>query len=84
MGFRYIGNTSELKSDDTKITSLTVTELKELIREVVSEEVAKHRFIAPSPVAPPQPYYYNVEPWGKEYEVTYTTKTTSKNVEERN
>ena len=73
--FKYVG----LKDvEDKKLSELTVNQLKDIIREIVSEEIAKVNFVQPLPAIPPQPFYYNVEPWGKEYEVTYDTKTTLK------
>ena len=74
--FKYVGLKDLKDVEDKKLSELTVNQLKDIIREVISEEIAKHTFIQPVP--PTQPYYYNVEPWGKEYEVTYDTKTTLK------
>ena len=75
--FKYVGKDNKI--EEKKLLDLTISEFKEIIREVVAEEISKHNFITPSPVIPPQPYYYQpVEPWGKEYEITYDTKTTPK------
>lgn len=63
-----IENTSEKKL----IKDLTISEFKELIREVISEEVAKHSFV--QPVLPMQPYYYEpVYPWDDRNKVWCST-----------
>ena len=55
----------ELEREDSTsiktIKDLTVSEFKSLIREVISEEIAKHSFVQPVPM---QPYYYQpLQPW---------------------
>lgn len=70
--FKYVGdNTKDIK--EKTVIDLTVTEFKEIIREVVAEEVAKHNFVIPT--VPVQPFYYQpVQPWeaGKVYCITTT------------
>ncbi len=58
---------------EKKLVDLTVKELKEVIREVVTEEISKHSF--ETPTLPVQPFYYQpVQPWeaGKVYCTTST------------
>ena len=74
--FKYVGRNIK---DKEKIIDLTVKELKEVIREVVAEEISKHNFAIP-PV-PVQPFYYQpVQPWeaGKVYCTTNTKDNTIK------
>ena len=73
--YKYIGKDNKI--GEKKLTDLTVTEFKEIIREVVAEEVAKHNFIIPT--VPVQPYYYQpLEYPYKHQEVWADTKTTLK------
>ena len=53
--FKYIGKDNKI--EEKKLADLTVTEFKEIIREVVAEEVAKHNFVG-IPTVPVQPFYY--------------------------
>ena len=69
-----IENTSEKKL----IKDLTILEFKGLIREVISEEIAKYSFVQPLPM---QPYYYEpVYPWDDRNKVWCDTKTTMKDI----
>ena len=74
--FKYIGRNIKNKE---KVIDLTVKELREIIREVVAEEVAKHSFAIPT--VPVQPFYYQpVQPWevGKVYCTTGTKDSIKK------
>ena len=75
--YKYIGKDNKI--GEKKLTDLTVTEFKEIIREVVAEEVAKHNFVIPT--VPVQSFYYQpVQPWeaGKVYCTTNTKDNTIK------
>lgn len=61
--------------NNKRVSELTVKELKDIIREVVAEEVTKHCFTQPFPAIPPQPFYHNVEQPYKHQEVWADTKT---------
>lgn len=68
----------ELK-DDLYIEKLTVGDLKQIIREVVSEELVKREISYPVYPLPPQPmpaFYEN--PYRPAHEVWCDTKTTLK------
>ena len=73
-------NTSNNASE--KVIDMTIDELKELIKETVENEFAKHSYISPTYI-PVQPYYQPSYPTGPHCEknITYTvnTKTTPKN-----
>ena len=77
--FKYVGdNTKDIK--EKTVIDLTIDEFKEIIREVVAEEVAKHNFVIPT--VPVQPYYYQppeypYKPY-KHQEIWADTKTTLK------
>ena len=74
--FKYLGRNIKNKE---KVIDLTVKELREIIREVVAEEVAKHNFVIPT--VPVQPFYYqSVQPWeaGKVYCTTDTKDSIKK------
>ena len=75
--FKYVGKDNKI--EEQKLADLTVTEFKEIIREVVAEEVAKHNFVIPT--VPVQPFYYQpVQPWeaGKVYCTTDTKDSIKK------
>ena len=72
----------ELK-DDLSIETLTIGDLKQLIREVVSEELVKREISYPVYPLPPQPmpvFYEN--PYRPAHEVWCDTKTTPVNLKE--
>ena len=58
-----------------KASELTVKELKDIIREIVAEEVTKHCFTQPLPVMPPQPFYLGPEYPYQHQEIWADTKT---------
>ena len=72
---KYVGdNTKDIK--EKTVIDLTIDEFKEIIREIVAEEVAKHNFIIPT--VPVQPYYYQPPYPYQHQEVWADTKTTLK------
>ena len=74
--FQYVGNNTKDIKEKTVI-DLTINEFKEIIREVVAEEIAKFNFVQPP--APMQPYYYPPPEYPyKHQEVWADTKTTLK------
>ena len=60
---------------DEYVKDLTVFELKELIRQVVAEEVTKHCFTQTLSAIPPQPFYSSPEYPYQRQEVWADTKT---------
>lgn len=74
----------ELK-DDLSIETLTIGDLKQLIREVVSEELVKREISYPVYPLPPQPmpaFYEFTYPWDDRNKVWCDTKTTPVNLKE--
>lgn len=64
-----------LQFPDSKLVSeLTVNELKNIIRNIVREELSNRDKTTGIPV---QPFYYQpIQPWQPAHEVWYDTKTT--------
>ena len=63
--------------EDKKISELTVLELKEIIREIVAEEITNRCFMQPLTAVPPQPFYYQPPTYPYQHqEVWADTKTT--------
>lgn len=75
---------NDLKSIKSKfVKELTVSELKQIIREVISEELVKREISYPVYPLPPQPmpaFYEN--PYRPAHEVWCDTKTTPLNLKE--
>lgn len=59
-----------------KISNLTVEELKDIIREVVSEELMKRNVTYPSYVPTPQPYYCPCQPNPYQQQTVWATTNT--------
>lgn len=59
-----------------KVLDLTIDEFKDVIREVVTEEMMKYSFISPTYIPTPQPYYCPCQPNPYQQQEVWATTST--------